>query len=72
MIPCIGTKATVSMLGQPVTGEVVRVSASSVWIRVQHPSGTTPTFRYTRRTNGAYRKSGEGHHARSVTFHQED
>ena len=71
MIPNTGTKATVSMLGQPVTGEVVRVSASSVWIRIQHPSGTTPTFRYTRRTNGEYRKTGEGQHAAPVRFHWE-
>lgn len=71
MNPSIGTMATVKILGQLVRGDVVRVSESSVWIRVLHPSGTTPVFRYTRRANGEYRKAGQGQHSTPVTFHWE-
>ncbi|EMY35753.1 hypothetical protein D477_002633 [Arthrobacter crystallopoietes BAB-32] len=69
MKPEVGAKATVEVLGQSVIGEVVRVSETSVWIRLHHPSGTTPTFRYTRRTNGEYRKAGAGQYAAPVLFH---
>jgi|ERR1043166_3478855 hypothetical protein len=49
-------------------GEIVRTSDHSVWVRLQHPAGTTPTHRFSQRVNGEYRMHGKGDYSAALEF----
>lgn len=66
-----------AVVGNKVTwgempGEIVRTSDSSVWVKLQHPAGTTPTHRFSQRINGEYRMHGKGVYSAALVFEGAD